>query len=38
MVVDTAASPNLGIARPGRVVYTLYEVDWNRMDAMRKPR
>jgi arabinofuranosyltransferase len=37
-VVDTAESPNLGIARPGRVVYTLYQVDWNRMDTMRKPR
>jgi hypothetical protein len=37
-IVDTAASPNLGIAHPGRVVYTLYRVDWNRMDTMRKPR
>jgi hypothetical protein len=34
-VVDSAALPNLGIARPGRVVYTLYRVDWTRLDAER---
>ncbi|HEY6867701.1 MAG TPA: hypothetical protein VI792_10615 [Candidatus Eisenbacteria bacterium] len=36
--VDTAAVPNLGVAHPGRVVYTLYHVDWTRMDAERKRR
>jgi hypothetical protein len=35
-VVDTASVPNLGIARPGRVVYTLYRVDWTRADALRR--
>jgi hypothetical protein len=34
-IVDTASVPNLGIARPGRVVYTLYRVDWTHMDALR---
>jgi hypothetical protein len=34
-IVDSAAVPNLGIARPGRVVYTLYQVDWKRLDARR---
>ena len=34
--VDTASVPNLGVAHPGRVVYTLYRVDWTRMDAARK--
>ena len=34
-IVDSAAVPNLGIARPGRVVYTLYRVDWQRLDAER---
>jgi len=29
--VDTASVPNLGIAHPGRVVYTLYRVDWSRV-------
>jgi arabinofuranosyltransferase len=29
--VDSAAVPNLGIARPGRVVYTLYRLDWSRV-------
>ena len=33
-LVDTASVPNLGIARPGRVVYTLYRVDWTRVDAL----
>jgi hypothetical protein len=34
-IVDSASVPNLGIAHPGRVVYTLYRVDWKRMDALR---
>lgn len=34
-IVDSAAVPNLGISHPGRVVYTLYEVDWKRLDVQR---
>ena len=37
-IVDSATMPNLGIARPGRVVYTLYSVDWQRMDTLREAR
>ncbi len=33
-IVDSASVPNLGIARPGPVAYTLYRVDWSRMDAL----
>ena len=32
--LDSAAVPNLGIARPGRVVYTLYRVDLGRLDTL----
>jgi hypothetical protein len=33
--LDSASVPNLGIRHPGRVVYTLYRVDWQRFDALR---
>jgi len=34
--LDSAAVPNLGIAHPGRVVYTLYRVDWSRFEELRR--
>ena len=33
-----AEVPNLGIARPGAVTYTLYRVDWTGFDYFRPPR
>lgn len=30
-----AAVPNLGIARPGRAIYTFYRVDWAAYDSLR---
>jgi arabinofuranosyltransferase len=30
--------PNLGIARPGRVIYTFYRVDWRRYDDLQPGR
>ena len=33
--LDSAAVPNLGIRHPGRVVYTLYRVDWQRVETLR---
>ena len=36
VALDSATVPNLGIAHPGRVVYTLYRVDWRRFDDLRR--
>ena len=34
--IDSASVPNLGLAHPGRVIYTLYRIDWSRMDDLRR--
>lgn len=36
--LGSAAVPNLGIARPGRAVYTFYRVDWGAYDSLRAGR
>ena len=36
--LTSASVPNLGVARPGEAVYTLYRVDWARYDTLRAGR
>ncbi|MGH7741322.1 MAG: hypothetical protein ACRENS_04800 [Candidatus Eiseniibacteriota bacterium] len=36
--IGHASVPNLGIARPGVMEYTIYRVDWHRFDALRGAR
>lgn len=36
--LGSAQVPNLGIARPGRAVYTFYRVDWAAYDSLRAER
>jgi hypothetical protein len=33
--LGNALVPNLGIARPGRAIYTFYRVDWATYDSLR---
>jgi len=30
-----ASVPNLGIARPGRMIYSFYRIDWAAFDSLR---
>ena len=33
--IGHASVPNLGIARPGRMIYTFYRIDWAAFDSLR---